>query len=248
MASAIEPRSVKRTSASRHSLLVRVTHWFTTLAFACLLWTGGEIVISHPRFYWGESGTVFLPALFQLPIPASRQIVPTGYRFVMDDQNGWSRALHFEAGWLLVLTGFVYGVGSIWSGHLREDVLPSRTSCSRVLLLAAFREHLHLTRLRHLELCAYNVLQRITYALVLFVLVPLAIWTGLAMSPGLMARFPLLVAVFGGQQSARTIHFFAALACVGFVVIHVLMVCFAGFKRLMGAMISGSVSRPSDWV
>ena len=75
----------------RHSALVRVTHWITALCFFALLITGLEIVISHPRFYWGETGNVLTTPLFILPIPASRATVPTGYSYMMPDQNGWSR-------------------------------------------------------------------------------------------------------------------------------------------------------------
>src|SRR5580692_12043854 len=89
----------------RHSALVRVTHWMTTLCFLALLITGLEIVISHPRFYWGETGNSNMKPLFSLHIPASRDTVPTGYQRVMPDENGWSRYLHFEAAWVAVLTG-----------------------------------------------------------------------------------------------------------------------------------------------
>src|SRR5260370_23195399 len=91
------------TVSSRHSALVRVTHWITTICFFALLLTGIEIVISHPRFYWGETGNVLTTPLFQLPIPSSRRLVPTGYGYVLPDQNGWSRALHFEAAWIAAL-------------------------------------------------------------------------------------------------------------------------------------------------
>jgi len=84
----------------RNAALVRVTHWLTTLAFLALLLTGVEILISHPRFYWGESGNINTPPLFSIPIPPSRSIVPTGYDYVLPDQNGWSRYLHFEAAWV----------------------------------------------------------------------------------------------------------------------------------------------------
>src|SRR5437763_17074947 len=77
--------------APRHSAFVRATHWMTTLAFLALLLSGGEIVISHPRFYWGETGNVLTKPLFQIPIPSSRKLVPTRYNFVLPDQNGWSR-------------------------------------------------------------------------------------------------------------------------------------------------------------
>src|SRR5260221_1168483 len=96
-----------RADAQRHAALVRVTHWLTTLCFLALLVSGLEIVVSHPRFYWGESGNVLTPALFSFPIPSSRATVPTGYGYVLQDQNGWSRYLHFEAAWALVLTGAV---------------------------------------------------------------------------------------------------------------------------------------------
>src|SRR2546423_15299139 len=99
--------------AVRHSATVRVTHWITTLCFLALLVSGLEIVVSHPRFYWGEEGNVNTTPLFSIPIPASRKAVPTGYKYVMPDQNGWSRSLHFQTAWIVVATGlwyFAYGL------------------------------------------------------------------------------------------------------------------------------------------
>src|SRR5258708_7673153 len=81
--------------APRLLATVRITHWITALCFFALLLSGIEVLISHPRFYWGEDGNVLMKPLFALPIPASRASVPTGYRFVLPDQNGWSRSLHF---------------------------------------------------------------------------------------------------------------------------------------------------------
>src|SRR5436309_14047921 len=80
----------------RHSAVVRVTHWIVTLCFIALLVTGVEIIISHPRFYWGEEGNVNTKPLFSIPIPSSRSSVSTGYGYVLPDQNGWSRYLHFQ--------------------------------------------------------------------------------------------------------------------------------------------------------
>src|SRR6478735_2695529 len=112
--------------APRHLAFVRVTHWLTALSFLALLVSGVEILISHPRFYWGEAGNVNTPALFQLPIPASRATVPTGYKYVLPDQNGWSRYLHFQAAWAAVLTGLVYAAFGFWRGHVRRNLLPDR--------------------------------------------------------------------------------------------------------------------------
>src|SRR6266566_658418 len=114
----------------RHSAVVRVTHWITTLSFLALLVSGVEILISHPRFYWGETGNVRTPALFQLPIPASRATVPTGYGYVLPDQNGWSRYLHFQAAWLAVLTGLLYLVFGSFRGHFRQNLFPARAELS----------------------------------------------------------------------------------------------------------------------
>ncbi|MES1256961.1 MAG: hypothetical protein ABUS51_00970, partial [Acidobacteriota bacterium] len=108
----------------RHTALVRVTHWITALAFLALLLSGVEILLSHPRFYWGETGNVLTPALFSLPLPASRSSVATGYGFVLPDQNGWSRYLHFQAAWAAVLTGIVYGIAGVFTRHFRDNLVP----------------------------------------------------------------------------------------------------------------------------
>jgi thiosulfate reductase cytochrome b subunit len=223
----------------RHRMLVRVTHWITALAFLALLLSGVEILISHPWFYWGEAGNVLTPPLFKLPIPSSRAKVPTGYGFVLRDQNGWSRYLHFQSAWVVVLTGLVYGVFGIFSGHFRRNLVPARRDLSRKSLTATIARHLRLQPGAEAEAWSYNGPQRLTYLLVIFVLFPLAIWTGLAMSPAVVSAIPAMVTVWGGQQSARTIHFFVSILLTAFLVIHVAMVWLAGFRNRMRAMITG---------
>ncbi|HEX4169582.1 MAG TPA: cytochrome b/b6 domain-containing protein [Bryobacteraceae bacterium] len=223
----------------RHSAVVRVTHWLTTLCFLALLVSGVEIVISHPRFYWGEAGNVLTPPLFTLPIPASRSSVPTGYGYVLPDQNGWSRYLHFQAAWLAVLTGLLYVVFGLVKGHFRRNLLPDRAEMSWRTLRAVITQHLRPQTSSDEELTSYNLLQRITYLYVIFVLFPLVIWTGLAMSPAIASAFPAAVIVLGGQQSARTIHFFVSGLLVLFLFVHVAMVCLTGFRKRMRAMITG---------
>ena len=224
---------------ARQSAVVRVTHWITTVCFLALLVSGVEILISHPRFYWGETGNVLTPPLFQLPIPASRSTVPTGYGYVLPDQNGWSRYLHFQAAWLVVLTGLLYAIFGLLTGHFRRNLLPARASLSRQALSRVIASHLRFRPPNESAAWPYNVLQRLTYLLVIFVLFPLVIWTGLAMSPAIASAFPAAVVVLGGQQSARTIHFFVSIFLLLFLVVHILMVCRAGFRNRMRAMIGG---------
>ena len=225
--------------ASRHSALVRVTHWITALAFLALLVTGVEILISHPRFYWGEAGNVLTTPLFSFPIPASRATVPTGYGYVLPDQNGWSRYLHFQAAWAAVLTGLLYVLYGLQSGHFRRNLLPARSGLSWRALAGEVVRHMSLRQARADDPSSYNVLQRLTYLSVIFVLFPLVVWTGLAMSPAIAAACPAAVAILGGQQSARTIHFFVSVLLTLFLVVHILMVCLSGFWPRMRAMITG---------
>jgi thiosulfate reductase cytochrome b subunit len=227
------------TVTSRHPVLVRVTHWITTLCFLALLVSGVEIVISHPRFYWGETGNDLTPTLFKLPIPASRHLVPTGYGYVLPDQNGWSRYLHFQAAWGVVLTGLLYAIYCLFTGHLRKDLLPRKADLSWRAFSIAIAKHLRFERPSAAEAWSYNLLQRLTYLFVIFVLFPLVIWTGLAMSPAFVSAVPAAVNVLGGQQSARTLHFFVSLALLLFLLIHVVMVWLAGFRSRMRAMITG---------
>ena len=208
---------------SRHSLTVRITHWITTVAFVALLVTGGEILISHPRFYWGETGNSGTPPLFSFHIPASRSTVPTGYGYTWPDQNGWSRYLHFQSAWVVVLTGLLYVAYAFASGHLRRNLAPKGKLSWRDSGDAR----------------TYNPVQRATYLLVIFGLFPLVIWTGLAMSPAFVSAFPAAVTSLGGRQSARTLHFFVSAALAVFLLVHIFMVWRAGFRGRVGAMITG---------
>ena len=230
----------------RHSALVRVTHWLTTLAFIALLITGGEIVISHPRFYWGETGNVNTHPLFSIPIPSSRDTVPTGYGYVLPDQNGWSRYLHFESAWLAVCIGLLYLAFGILAGHFRRNLFPALSDLSPKALQKSILGHLRFRRPSEEETWSYNVLQRLTYLLVIFVLFPLVIWTGLAMSPGFTSAVPATVTLLGGRQTARTLHFFVSILLMLFLLVHVFMVFLAGFRRRVGAMVTGRPAPPKE--
>jgi thiosulfate reductase cytochrome b subunit len=230
----------------RHSLLVRITHWITVLCFFALLVTGIEILISHPRFYWGETGNGLTTPLFQIPIPSSRSLVPTGYGYVLPDQNGWSRALHFQAAWVLVLTGLLYGIYGLFAAHFRKNLVPSKSDLSWRELSASIANHLRFKRPSAAEASSYNVLQRLAYLFVIFILFPLVVWTGLALSPAFTSAFPPAVTLLGGRQSARTIHFFVSLALLLFLFIHLMMIFLAGFWRRTGAMVTGRTAKQSE--
>jgi thiosulfate reductase cytochrome b subunit len=230
----------------RHGAVVRATHWITTLCFLALVVSGVEILVSHPRFYWGEAGNVLTAPLFKLPIPASRATVPTGYGYVLPDQNGWSRYLHFQSAWVVVVTGSLYVVFALFEGHFRRNLLPARADLSRAALSAVVSRHMRLRPANAEDAWSYNVIQRLTYLLVIFVLFPLVIWTGLAMSPAIASTFPAAVAILGGQQSARTLHFFVSVLLVLFLLVHVVMICLAGFRDRVRAMITGRPARDME--
>ena len=226
-------------SASRHPRFVRITHWLTTLACLALLVSGTEVVLSHPRFYWGEVGNVNTVSLFTIPVPSSRGTVPTRYSYVLPDQNGWSRYMHFQAAWLVLATGFSYLLVGLVSGHIRRDLVPGAADRSWRGLRTTLAEHLRLSPSSIGDGKSYNVLQRVTYLAVVFGLAPLLVWTGLAMSPAFTAVVPASATLLGGRQSARTLHFAGATALVLFTDIHLTMIRRAGFRRSVRAMLGG---------
>ena len=223
----------------RHSALVRVTHWIAALCFLALLISGVEILISHPRFYWGETGNSMTATLFKIPIPASRATVPTGYGYVLHDQNGWSRYLHFEAAWAVVLTGLVYVIAGVWSKHFQSDLFPAAADRTWGAVWESIAKHLRFAPPDASEALSYNLLQRLSYLKVIFILFPLVVWTGLALSPAFNSAVPWAVDILGGRQSARTLHFFVTVVLVLFLIVHIAMVALSGFRSRMRAMITG---------
>lgn len=222
-----------------HARWVRVSHWIITLSVLTQVFTGFEILMVHPRLYWGKAGNDLTPALLELPI--SRNYKHNGYTervpvtdnpsgpvsanrtYDIFNQNGWGRSLHFLAAWFLVLPGLLYALLGFLTGHFRWDIWPLRKRGSRP---AGDGPH-------------YNPLQRATYTFVIFVAAPLMVLTGLTMSPAVTTAWPWLLDLFGGYQSARTIHFFASAVLVLFVIGHVVMVVRSGFRRQMRGMTVG---------
>ena len=215
----------------RHSAVVRVTHWINTISFIGLLISGVAILLAHPRLYWGESGSVGTPSLIDLPLP-----------FMLGGQSGWGRSQHFLFAWVCVLNGLLYVLSGLFTKHFRKNLLPAKADLTWGSFSRTVANHLRfkLPGFKPLDgETSYNLLQRLAYLAVVFVLFPLIIWTGLAMSPAIVSVFPVLVTVLGGQQSARTIHFAAAVLLVLFLVVHIVMVSVSGFSSRMRAMITG---------
>jgi len=220
-------RGSDRPDSLRHSAVVRITHWITAASFLALLISGIAILIAHPRLYWGETGGVGTPSLIDLPIP------------FMIGHSGWGRYLHFLSAWVCVLTGLLYASYGVLTPHFRNNLLPSKADLTWRRMWRIIWNDLRLKRPAEAEALAYNAVQRLTYLAVIFVLFPLIILTGLAMSPAIASVIPALREGFGGQQSARTIHFFVAAALVLFVCVHIAMVFLAGFWNRVRAMITG---------
>jgi thiosulfate reductase cytochrome b subunit len=211
----------------RHGLVVRVAHWVNAIGTLALIVSGVAILFAHPRLYWGETGAVGGPSLIDLPMP-----------FVFG-HSGWGRYLHFLAAWVCVGTGLLYLMSGIATRHFAADLLPSRHDLSWRQLRATFSDHVQRRLSTPDALRSYNGLQRLAYSLIVFVVGPIVLLSGLAFSPMLAAVAPWLVGAFGGQQSARTIHFFAAAAVVVFVLVHIVMVATTGFRARMRSMIVG---------
>lgn len=238
-----------------HARWVRVSHWLTAASVLTLAVSGFVILIAHPRLYWGEVGNDLVPALIELPIsPDFRPDAWVGHEPVTADpsgpitanrtyepynQNGWARSLHFLAAWWLVLPGLIYLIAGLGGGHFRAHVWPR----ARELGLRAFgreiADHLRLRIPKATGGPRYGLLQKCAYTFVIFVAAPLVLLTGVTMSPAVTASHPWLLDLFGGYQSARTIHFFTFVALVLFVLAHLAMVSLSGFRRQIRGMTIG---------
>jgi thiosulfate reductase cytochrome b subunit len=260
----------------RHTLAVRVMHWINVVALTLLLMSGLQIFNAHPALYWGKSSYTGRPPLLQIGVKDDgergmkgvtrifgREFDTTGVLGLSSDDGelyaqafpGWltvpphqwlsmARSWHFFFAWVFVINGFCYLAYSLWSRHLARDLAP--TSGELRTIPQSIRDHL---RFRHPSGDAakrYNVLQKLAYLVVIFVLLPLIVLMGLAMSPRLDAVYAGWVDLFGGRQSARTIHFVVAWLLVGFVAIHVFEVIVTGLWNNLRSMITGRYRVPEE--
>jgi Ni/Fe-hydrogenase b-type cytochrome subunit len=221
------PRSVL---FKRHTLAVRITHWINVLCIAILLMSGMQIFNAHPALYFGNHSDFDAPAL-SLPAFPGWLTIPSFHDL------GTGRHWHFLFAWIFVINGAAYLLHAVVSGHARRDLLPKLRDWREIG--PEIRHHIRLRFPKGEAARRYNVLQKLTYAFVAFVLLPVLVLAGLTMSPALDAVFPWLVDLFGGRQTARTIHFIAAASIVLFILVHVAMVLLSGVWNNMRSMVTG---------
>jgi thiosulfate reductase cytochrome b subunit len=228
-----EPKraQLNETPMPRHRALVRITHWLVVFAVGGLIFSGAGILISHPRLYWGETGAVGAPSLIDLPLP-----------FIIGP-SVWQRPIHFLFAWMLVLAGLTYVIAGLITQHFRKELLPHKAELTWARIAGTISDHLRWKKIAADEAWTYNVVQRIIYLGVIFVLFPAIVWTGLAMSPALMSVYPFMVTMLGGHQSARTLHFVFSSLLLLFIIVHVAMVFLVGFVSHVQAMITGRIPK-----
>jgi thiosulfate reductase cytochrome b subunit len=258
--------TIKGALVFRQSIWTRVTHWIWALALFFLLLSGLQIFNAHPTLYLGDqSGTSFDNSVLAISAKQGadgligyvqllgRQFQTTGflgYSGAAGQEEvrafpGWAtipsfrdlgtgRVVHFFFAWVLSFTLLAWLAASLINGHLLRDLLP-RSRDWRALP----RDVANHLRLRFDHAREYNTLQKLSYAGVLFILLPLMIATGLAMSPAMNAAWPWLPELFGGRQTARTVHFVGMALLVLFFIVHIVMVIAAGPINEMRSMITG---------
>ncbi len=261
--------TARREIIYRHSVLVRVTHWVNALALLVLLMSGMQIFNAHPALYLGSKSDFEHPVLAMMALDnddgGARGVTEVfGHRFNTTGVLGLSRGpngdldargfpswatlpgyqdlstgrrWHFFFAWLFVLNGLAYLVWSLGSRHVQRDLAPSGDELKHIG--SSVVEHARLKFPRGEAAKSYNALQKLAYLAVVFWLLPLMLVTGLAMSPGMDAGYPILLDLFGGRQSARTIHFLSASGIVIFVAVHLIMVLITGVWNNLRSMITG---------
>lgn len=213
----------------RQKLSTRITHWVWAFCLFFLLLSGLQIFNAHPALYLGDqSGFGFENSILELEGFPSWATIPS----TQDLATG--RVIHFFFAWIFVATLFVWLVASLRNRHLRKDLLPNTKDARN--FSADVRDHLKLNLVHTVR---YSPLQKLAYVGVLFVLFPLIVLTGLCMSPGMNAVLPWLPELFGGRQTARTIHFIVMALLVGFFLVHMAMIVLAGPLNEIRSIITG---------
>ena len=268
------PASHDGAFVKRHRLSTRVWHWTNALILLVMLMSGLMIFNAHPRLYWGEYGANADPAWLAISSQGdqgflrigSLTIETTGVLGTWRDDKGFmvrrafppwatipsnydlalSRRWHLTFAWLFAASIALYALWSMVNGHLKRDLVPRRDELRARHLWQDIKRHAKLDFPKGAAALNYNTLQKLSYVAVLLVLLPVMVLTGMTMSPALDASMGWLVELFGGRQSARSIHFIAAMALVIFVVVHLVMVMLSGPINEIRSMITGRYRLPRE--
>ena len=215
----------------RHALTTRLWHWLNVICLFVLFMSGLNISNAHRRLYWGEWG--FAPEQAWLFVPRF-----PGWATIPDYYSlGTSRAWHILFAWPFAVGLLLFMIAALANRHFRRDLVTSPKEWKPSAIWSDIREHLRLN-FEH-GAGKYNFLQKVAYGGVIFILLPLMIVTGMAMSPGMDANWGFLSEMFGGRQSARSIHFLAAWGLAGFFVLHIVLVLLSGPIGQLRDMITG---------
>ncbi len=221
------------TMIHRHRLATRLWHWLNAVAIFILIGSGLGISNAHPRLYWGRYGANFDHAWAQLPRFPAWLTIPASYNLAI------SRRWHLFFALVLGISLLAYMIVSLLNRHFQRDLRVRRRDVGTAHLRADVRAHLAL-RFHDPEAPGeYNALQKLSYVAVIFLALPLVILTGLALSPGMDAAWPWLLDLFGGRQSARSLHFIAMVVIATFTVVHLVLVILAGWRNEVRSMLTG---------
>ncbi len=222
----------------RHKLGTRVWHWVNAVTVFIMLMSGLMISNAHPRLYWGNYGSDLDPAWLELPRFAGWLTIPSYYSL------SGARRWHLAFAWIFVAGLVIFLLVSLWNRHLQRDLAPRRAELRPRNIWDDIKSHARLRFPTGEVAIRYNILQKLSYAAVVFLILPLLILTGLAMSPAMGAAWPWLAEMFGGRQSARSIHFLGAAAIALFILVHLAMVVLAGPWNEIRSMITGRYRIP----
>lgn len=223
--------SDERPRRKRHALSTRLWHWTNLVAVVILFMSGLTISNAHPRLYWGDWG--FAPEHGWLEVPRFPDwaTIPGYYSLAV------ARDWHILAAWLFALSLLFIWVAMLANRHFQRDIATSRKEWRLQYIVRDIVAHLKLN-FDHGE-GKYNFLQKVAYGLVLGIFLPMLVFTGMAISPGMQATFGWLIEILGGRQSARSLHFIFSFATFGFFIVHVALVILAGPYRQIRSMITG---------
>lgn len=217
----------------RHRASTRVWHWVNAIAVIVLLMSGLMISNAHPRLYWGEYGANFDPAWLELPRFPGWATIPSTYSL------SGARRWHLAFAWVFAAGLILYLIISLLNRHAQRDLTPTKQELTPRAVWRDIVDHARLHFPTGEDALRYNVLQKLSYFGVVFLILPLLILTGLAMSPAMGAAWPWLVDMFGGRPSARSIHFICATAMALFIAVHLMMVLLSGPVGQIRSMITG---------